>query len=232
MGAGAADVQRIDLTAYELASSLSFYLLNSIPDAELWQAAEDGSLLVGDNLDRQVTRMLALPKVQQNLTRVHMKWVGLGEGINVDLASKFPDFSPELKSQPGTRDPAVLPQPADQAGHAGRRSDLAPGLRRSAPGQPLRRDLPGRQRFRRGDLPGQSARRHRHPGRDPGPPLAQSSGGLARQVRARRTAVRTDWLARPTCPGWRRKAPPATLCPNANKVRGARPTPPATPVTS
>ena len=97
MGAGAADTKVIELTGYELASSLSFYLLNSIPDAPLWQAAQDGSLLKPEILDAQINRLLALPRVQENLTRVHLKWVGLGDGINVDLGSQFPDFTPELK---------------------------------------------------------------------------------------------------------------------------------------
>jgi hypothetical protein len=98
VGAGSADTKLIQLTGYEMASALSFYLLNSIPDAELWQAAEDGSLLKDGGLDQQVTRLLALPRVQENLTRVHLKWVGLGDGINVDLASQFPDFTPDLKT--------------------------------------------------------------------------------------------------------------------------------------
>jgi hypothetical protein len=97
MGSGAADNKVIELTGYELASSLSFYLLNSIPDAELWAAAENGSLTKPEVLEAQVNRMLKLPRVQENLTRVHLKWVGLGDGINVDLGSQFTDFTPELK---------------------------------------------------------------------------------------------------------------------------------------
>jgi hypothetical protein len=98
MGGGSADTKLIQLTGYEMASALSFYLLNSIPDAELWRAAEDGSLLKDEVIDQQVNRLLALPRVQENLTRVHLKWVGLGDGINVDLASQFPDFTNDLKT--------------------------------------------------------------------------------------------------------------------------------------
>jgi hypothetical protein len=98
VGGGSADTKLIQLTGYEMASALSFYLLNSIPDAELWKAAEDGTLLKDEVIDQQVNRLLALPRVQENLTRVHLKWVGLGDGINVDLASQFPDFTNDLKT--------------------------------------------------------------------------------------------------------------------------------------
>jgi hypothetical protein len=89
---------RIELTAHELASSLSFLLLHSIPDAELAGAASDGSLMKPDGFKRQVERLLALPRVQDNLTRVMLKWVGLGDGINVDLQDTVKEFTPELKS--------------------------------------------------------------------------------------------------------------------------------------
>jgi hypothetical protein len=95
---GALATMPIELTAYELASSLSFFLLNSIPDAELWAAAQDGSLTKPDVLQRQVTRLMGLPRVQDNMVRVAMKWVGLGDGINVDLDQQFKEFTPELKA--------------------------------------------------------------------------------------------------------------------------------------
>jgi mono/diheme cytochrome c family protein len=46
----------------ELASNLSFFLWNSIPDDELLQSAIDGKLSDGPSLDRQVRRMLADPR--------------------------------------------------------------------------------------------------------------------------------------------------------------------------
>jgi hypothetical protein len=45
-----------------------------------------------------VARLLALPRVQDNLTRIHLKWVGLGEGINPDLAEQNKELTPELKA--------------------------------------------------------------------------------------------------------------------------------------
>jgi hypothetical protein len=98
LGTGAAPGKPVELTAHELASALSFFLLDSIPDAPLWAAAEDGSLGRAEVYRQQVERLLALPRVQDNLTRVLTKWVGLGDGISVDLADKVPQFTPELKA--------------------------------------------------------------------------------------------------------------------------------------
>src|SRR4029079_240499 len=46
----------------ELASQLSFFLWNTIPDEELLQIASDGKLKDHAVLDRQVKRMLADPR--------------------------------------------------------------------------------------------------------------------------------------------------------------------------
>jgi hypothetical protein len=87
-----------ELTPHEMASSLSFLLLNSIPDAELRAAADDGSIVQKDKFKAQVERLLKLPRVQDNLTVVYQKWVGLGLGINSDLAVQESEFTPALKT--------------------------------------------------------------------------------------------------------------------------------------
>jgi hypothetical protein len=70
IGAGApAATRQVSLTQYELASAVSFALLNSSPDAELWAAALDGSILQPPVLAAQVTRLMALPAVQANLQK-------------------------------------------------------------------------------------------------------------------------------------------------------------------
>jgi hypothetical protein len=75
LGAGGTPGQPVALTAYEVASTLSFTLLNSLPDDELWQRAVDGTLTQRAVLEKQVTRLLALPDAQENLTRVLLSWV-------------------------------------------------------------------------------------------------------------------------------------------------------------
>jgi hypothetical protein len=62
------------LTPYEVASQLSFLFRNSIPDAPLTAAAANGSLGTDKGVAQQVDRMLKLPEVQQNLTRIVGEW--------------------------------------------------------------------------------------------------------------------------------------------------------------
>lgn len=50
------------LTAWELASRLSYFVWSSMPDAELFDAAESGRLLEPGELERQTRRMLDDPK--------------------------------------------------------------------------------------------------------------------------------------------------------------------------
>ncbi len=42
--------------------------------------------------------MLKLKRVQENLTTVYLKWIGLGSGLNADLAMQEKEFTPELKA--------------------------------------------------------------------------------------------------------------------------------------
>lgn len=55
-----------ELSAYELASRLSFHFLHSIPDDELWQAAVSDDLLTNDGYSRQVDRLMALADAQRS----------------------------------------------------------------------------------------------------------------------------------------------------------------------
>jgi len=89
--------QTIELTAHELASSLSFLFLNSIPDAELRATADNGSIFEAEVFKRQVERLLKTPRVQEHLTTVYLKWVGLGLGISGDLAGQEMELTPALK---------------------------------------------------------------------------------------------------------------------------------------
>jgi hypothetical protein len=61
---------KIQLTPYELASSVSFALLNSSPDAELWAKAQDGTITQPQVLAAEVARLVGLPTVQANLMKL------------------------------------------------------------------------------------------------------------------------------------------------------------------
>jgi hypothetical protein len=89
LGAGGAGTTT--LTPYEVASQLAFTLLGSIPDEALMAAAANPSpqgLGTRDGVATQIDRLLALPRVQQNLSRVVAGWFNVGQ-----LFSKTHDSS-------------------------------------------------------------------------------------------------------------------------------------------
>lgn len=97
-GKGGTPGQAVALTSFELASSLGFTLLNSLPDDELWQKALDGSLSDRAVLEKQVDRLLALPAVKDNLTTVSLEWLNVPNVLTLektteDLAGKAFDAS-------------------------------------------------------------------------------------------------------------------------------------------
>jgi hypothetical protein len=86
------------LDAFELASRLSYFLWSSMPDDELWAAAEDGSLLQTSVLEAQVARMLADDKAEALVDDFAGQWLFIRA---VDDASPdawyFPEFTPVLR---------------------------------------------------------------------------------------------------------------------------------------
>jgi hypothetical protein len=87
------------LTNYELASRLSYFIWSSMPDTELFAAAEAGTL--GDQavLTAEVARMLQDPKAEALLQNFAGQWLGLRA---IDVAEPdpqtFPGFDTELRS--------------------------------------------------------------------------------------------------------------------------------------
>ncbi len=81
---------------YELASRLSYFLWNSMPDDELFALAGKGELR--KNLPYQIVRMTKDPKSRSFLESFAEQWLTLRK---LDLASPdpklFPDFNPSLR---------------------------------------------------------------------------------------------------------------------------------------
>jgi mono/diheme cytochrome c family protein len=81
---------------YELASRLSYFLWNTMPDDELFALAAKGQLR--QNLDAQVRRMLRDPKSRSFLHGFAEQWLTLRK---LELASPdpalFPNFTPALR---------------------------------------------------------------------------------------------------------------------------------------
>jgi hypothetical protein len=75
------------LSPWELASRLSYFVWSSMPDAELFAAAESGRLLEPDELDRQVRRMLDDPKAVALIDNFAGQWL-----FTRALGSQDPDY--------------------------------------------------------------------------------------------------------------------------------------------
>jgi hypothetical protein len=70
IGANAATATgKVQLTPFELASAVSFALLDSAPDAALFAKAQDGSLAQAPILAAEVARLMALPTARANLMK-------------------------------------------------------------------------------------------------------------------------------------------------------------------
>lgn len=67
------------LDDYELASRLSYFLLDSMPDAALMEAAAAGELSTREGLRAQAERLLAKPEAVDALARFHFQWLGIEE---------------------------------------------------------------------------------------------------------------------------------------------------------
>lgn len=88
----------VRLTGYEMASRLSYFFTENIPDAELLAAAADGSLDTDEGVRVQATRFMQDPDVRPVLTSFLAEWLRL---FKIDLLSldpkTFPEFSEQLK---------------------------------------------------------------------------------------------------------------------------------------
>jgi mono/diheme cytochrome c family protein len=86
------------ISEYELATRLSYFLWSSMPDDELFTLAAKSNLRQGDNLEKQVRRMLREPKARALTENFAGQWLQLR---NLKEASpdpkQFPTFTPELR---------------------------------------------------------------------------------------------------------------------------------------
>lgn len=93
---GSAEGAEYPINEYELASRLSYFLWNSMPDDALFELAASGQLR--QNLDAQVKRMIADPKASSFLHNFAEQWLTLRK---LEFSSPdpkyFPDFTPALR---------------------------------------------------------------------------------------------------------------------------------------
>jgi hypothetical protein len=98
---GLPDIRR--LTDHEIASRLSFFLWDTMPDDELFAAADDGTLQGDGGLRAQVERMLADPRAEAKVQQFVSDWLELDGGqlhFPLEETSKdpvlFPQYDPAL----------------------------------------------------------------------------------------------------------------------------------------
>jgi uncharacterized protein DUF1592/uncharacterized protein DUF1588/uncharacterized protein DUF1595 len=102
------------LGAFELASRLSYHVWDTMPDDELWSAAQDGSLLQDAVYQKEVDRLFADPRAQATLHRFFSDYLqtnssggpmGLG-GLNYRNPAAY-DNDPIYKALAGTDLPSA-----------------------------------------------------------------------------------------------------------------------------
>ena len=89
----------LPLTAYELASRLSYLLQNTMPDAELFAAAAASALQTPEQLADQVRRLLAAPAASDTFVSFYEQWLEVEDLGDLEKNTEiYPAFTAELKS--------------------------------------------------------------------------------------------------------------------------------------
>ena len=86
------------LSRWELASRLSYFLWDSMPDEALFAAAEAGGLDTRAGIEAQARRMLEDPKARPALVHFHHQWLGTDEVLLVAPARRA--FGPLFGLEP------------------------------------------------------------------------------------------------------------------------------------
>lgn len=85
------------LTSYEVASRLSYFLWQSMPDDPLFEAAASGTLNTTEALEAQATRMLAEARTSDSIRSFHRQWLNLTTVASATKdATLFPEWNAAL----------------------------------------------------------------------------------------------------------------------------------------
>lgn len=101
----AADGDAVALTPYEIATKLSLFLRDSIPDDALWSAAESGKIATPEGLDAEIDRLLGTPEVRANVTSIFERLFQLDRISTVAKDASVKEFTPAFADslRAGTR---------------------------------------------------------------------------------------------------------------------------------
>jgi hypothetical protein len=82
---------------YGVASGLSYFLWDTLPDEELFRAAAAGQLGVPDQVEKQARRMLQDPRARKALDEFVSQWMRFDRVVNtVRDRRAYPQYTPEL----------------------------------------------------------------------------------------------------------------------------------------
>jgi hypothetical protein len=96
-GRGQANLGLVPLTSYEVASRLSYFLFDTIPDAPLIAAADQDQLSTPAQVEAQARRMLADPRARPVVADFNYQWLGFVRTENmVKDPVLFPNFTPAI----------------------------------------------------------------------------------------------------------------------------------------
>ena len=86
------------LDSWELASRLSYFLWDSMPDDDLFRAAGAGELATAEGVERQARRMLDDPKARPAVVHFHHQWLGTDQVLLIAPARRA--FGPRFGLSP------------------------------------------------------------------------------------------------------------------------------------
>jgi hypothetical protein len=87
----------VPLTGWEVASRLSYFLWGTMPDDQLFAAAESGGLTSPEGVAEEVDRMLEDPRAREAIASFHLQWLGVDELESLEKsADAYPGFDAEL----------------------------------------------------------------------------------------------------------------------------------------
>lgn len=85
----------LGLTADEIATRLSYFILDSMPDDELFAAVDAGALTTTEDIEAQARRLLATDAAAPMIAAFHTQWLGLGPTLAKDPLA-FPEYDEAL----------------------------------------------------------------------------------------------------------------------------------------
>ncbi len=96
---GTPSAMPVSLTSYELASRLSYFIWDSMPDQALFDLAAKDGLDDDATLRDQVTRMLADPRAKDAVPLFHLQWLDISAAQLGSLASAQPALAEAMLAE-------------------------------------------------------------------------------------------------------------------------------------